>query len=412
MTGLKASAVWGRAQIRKNHLRATLSLLCNSPPGTKAFRKNARGFMPVDVLLGNEVNSFDQARWRPGEEGNGFFLIQGSSGAGKTETLKVIGQQILEHGIPVLVLDFHGDVHVPWLHSVLMSSGTASWVGVNPMELDSHRAEEVGLYDQRMALLDLIERAIPGLGHHQRSILGEAIDCAYRQVGIREEDPTTWWHQPPTFARVLAILRQWASDEEWKSRRPSILGCVAAVETAFGHPLFSRDRHLPMEEILETGVRLDLSRVPDGIRFMVADTVLRKLFRMLSLVGPIPVEPESDLERFRLFVIIDEAKIMAGSPPRPNDAGLMVNILITEARKFGVGLILASQMQAHFGEEILANASARLVLRPMNHAEAKRNAADMQVKPEALVEMNEKGLGFFRSQASPGSRLIQVCRRR
>lgn len=407
---MRASGARGRAQLRKNHLRDTLTIICETPPGTSAYRRQARSFMPVEIRLGDDVSSFDQVRWCPGQEGNGFFLIMGSSGAGKTETLKLIGQQILEHGIPVLVLDFHGDVKVPWLPSVLMSSGTASWVGVNPMELDSHRAEEVGLYDQRMALLDLIERAIPGLGHHQRTILGEAIDTAYRQVGIREEDPETWLHQPPTFAQVLAILRQWVVAEEWKSRRPSILGCVAAVETAFGHPLFSRARHLPMEEILETGVRLDLSRVSDGVRYMVADTVLRKLFRMLSLLGPIPVEPESDLERFRLFVIIDEAKIMAGLPPRPNDAGLMINILVTEARKFGVGLILASQMQEHLGAEVRANTSAWLVLRQIDWHQVRKNAADIGVAPDDLAQLKGKGDGFFRSQNGQLLQRVQVRR--
>lgn len=147
---MRASGARGRAQLRKNHLRDTLTIICETPPGTSAYRRQARSFMPVEIRLGDDVRSFDQVRWCPGQEGNGFFLIMGSSGAGKTETLKLIGQQILEHGIPVLVLDFHGDVKVPWLPSVLMSSGTASWVGVNPMELDSHRAEEVGLYDQRM----------------------------------------------------------------------------------------------------------------------------------------------------------------------------------------------------------------------------------------------------------------------
>ena len=76
--------------------------------------------------------------WLPGKQSNGFFLILGASGSGKTETLKVLGKGISEFGTPVLVLDFHGDVKFPGLESVLLSSGTSSTVGLNPMELDSH----------------------------------------------------------------------------------------------------------------------------------------------------------------------------------------------------------------------------------------------------------------------------------
>lgn len=82
----------------------------------------------------------------------------------------------------MLVLDFHGDVQVPGLSSVLMLSGTASWAGVNPMEIDSDRAELAGLSDQRMALLDLLSRAIPQLGHQQRPVLADAIREAYQRV--------------------------------------------------------------------------------------------------------------------------------------------------------------------------------------------------------------------------------------
>lgn len=139
-----------REQLRKKRMRDTLTHICESPPGTRAYRAQARSLMPVEVLLGQETDSLDPVRWCPGQEGNGFFLILGSSGTGKTETLKLIGKQILEHGIPVLVLDFHGDVRVPWLPSVLMSSGTANWAGISSMEMDSQRSEEVGLYDQRM----------------------------------------------------------------------------------------------------------------------------------------------------------------------------------------------------------------------------------------------------------------------
>lgn len=394
--------------VRRSMMRQALGVCCEIYPGSREYRRHARSFMPLQVRLGQDVESLEIVTWQPGLEANGFFLILGASGSGKTETLKLIGRQLIEHGIPVLVLDFHGDVRVPGLSSVLMSSGTASWAGVNPMEIDSGRAEQVGLYDQRMALLDLLARAIPQLGHQQRSVLADAIREAYQRAGILDDDPSTWGRLPPTFGWVLGILGEWAGEKG--PRRQTIQACIAVVEAVFGHPLFSRSCHLSLQDILEAGMHIDLSKVPEGIRFLVADTVLRKLFRMLSLLGHIPVSPESDVDRFRLFVIIDEAKILAAGMGDPEDARLVLNLLVTEARKFGVGLILASQMREHFGAEVRANAATWLVLKPMDRSQARRNAADIGVAPEDLVQLRGGGEGYFRSRSGRLLQRVQVQR--
>lgn len=110
--------------VRRSLRRLALVSCCEIYPGSREYRRHANLFMPLQVRLGQDVESLESVTWRPGLEANGFFLILGASGSGKTETLKAVGRHILEHGIPVLVLDFHGDVRVPGLSSVLMSSGT------------------------------------------------------------------------------------------------------------------------------------------------------------------------------------------------------------------------------------------------------------------------------------------------
>ena len=172
-----------------------------------------QGASTLDVSIGQEVNTKQDLAWVPGKQSNGFFLILGASGSGKTETLKVLGKGISEFGTPVLVLDFHGDVKFPGLESVLLSSGTSSTIGLNPMELDSHSAEETGLYDQRKVIRDMIRNAVPALGHRQGSILRDAIEEAYSSRGFKDADPATWRLAPPTFSDVVAILTTWSEDD-------------------------------------------------------------------------------------------------------------------------------------------------------------------------------------------------------
>lgn len=403
----------GRGSLRK--IRRALYVqkliqIMEIKPGTPEYRARAGGLMPLEIRLGQEKESLDGVEWKPGQESNGFFLVLGASGSGKTETLKLIGKELMEHGIPLLVLDFHGDVQVPWLRSELISSGMGSYIGINPMELDSLDANKVGLYDQRMALLDLIARAIPHLSHNQKVMLSNAMARAYQWVGIQDNDPRTWYLPPPTFGHVLAVLNGWLHDDGMKSSRVTIRSCLCAVQALFGHPVFGRQRAVSLEEVLTTGLRLDLSKVPDSIRYIVADTLLRKIFRMLMLHGPIPVAPASDVERFRLFVMIDEAKILSAVTGHSNDSSLILNLLVTEARKYGVGIILASQMSEHFGNEVRANAATWLVMKPMDVAQAKKNAADIQVAPADLLNLEGKGDGFFVSRAERTRKLIRVSK--
>lgn len=379
-------------------------------PGTLEYRVSSRTSMPLEVRLGQEKEDLNLVKWMPGQESNGFFLVLGASGSGKTETLKVIGKELMEYGFPVLVLDFHGDVQVPWLRSELLSSGTDSVMGINPMELDSQQANKVGLYDQRLALLDLIERAIPQLSHNQKVMLSNAMASAYQWMGIQDNDPRTWDLSPPTFGHVLAVLNGWLQREDMKPSRATIRSCISAVQAVFGHPVFARQHAVSLDEILTTGLRLDLSKVPDGIKYIVADTLLRKIFRALMLQGPIPVTPASDLERFRLFIIIDEAKILSAVTGHPDDSRLILNLLVTEARKYGVGIILASQMSEHFGSEIRANAASWLVMKQMDLTQAKKNAADIQVTPTDLLNLEGKGDGYFVSRSERTRKLIRVSK--
>lgn len=362
----------------------------------------------LDVPLGEELNLKTPVSWGPGRQTNGFFLILGASGSGKTEALKVLGKGIADYGIPVLVLDFHGDVKFPGLRSVLLSSGTASSVGVNPMELDSQSAEETGLYDQRKVIRDMVRNAVPALGHRQNAILRDAIEQAYQDKGFNDADPKTWRNEPPTFGDVERILAAWAEDDARKAQRSAIEGCLAAVQEIFEHPIFQRTERVSVDEILSSNVRLDLSKLTDEVRYIAAETLLRKIFRVLRLKGPIPVQPADDRQRFRLFVVIDEAKILSTGGGDPDSPDRILNQLFTEARKFGLGMILASQMSEHFGSEVKANSATWLVLKPMDIKEAKKNAPNVHMEPEALTALKGKGDGYLRDRSSPRARRIQV----
>jgi hypothetical protein len=407
-----SDSITGKVEIKfsKSEVESSNFSLSSSDREEPADGTTAAQPYPIalEILLGQEVNSKSPISWAPGRQSNGFFLILGASGSGKTETLKVLGKGISNYGVPVLVFDFHGDVIFPGLKSVLMSSGTSSKIGINPMELDSQCAEETGLYDQRKVLRDMIRNAVPALGHRQNAILRDAFEEAYARAGFEDSNSATWNNSPPTFGDVEEILGTWVEDDSKKTQRSAIEGCLAAVQEIFEHPIFHRTEHVSIEEILSTSVRLDLSKLPDDVRYIATETLLRKIFRVLRLKGPIPVQPVDDRQRFRLFVLIDEAKILSTGGGDPDAPDRILNLLFTEARKFGLGMILASQMSDHFGSEVKANAASWLVLKPMDIKEAKKNAPNVHMDPEALTSLKGRGDGYLRDRASARAKRIQI----
>jgi len=81
---------------------------------------------------------------------------------------------------------------------------------------------------------------------------------------------------------------------------------------------------------------------------------------------------------------------------------------VTWQQVMSLGMILASQMSDHFGSEVKANAASWLVLKPMDIREAKKNAPNVQMDPEALTSLKGRGDGYLRDRSSPRARRIQV----
>ncbi len=82
---------------------------------------------------------------------------------------------------------------------------------------------------------------------------------------------------------------------------------------------------------------------------MFVDVLLEDLWNEQKAKGPVPAP--------NTFIIMDEASIFVDK-----DSDHIINILVREARKFGLGIIFASQSINHFSEDVLANVGVKLIL--------------------------------------------------
>lgn len=319
--------------------------------------------------------------WSPGKLNNGHFIIIGGSGAGKTETIRTITSELNKKKFPVLLIDFHGDMacESSEVKNYTIKPGREYYF--NPLELDP-KFEEITPLRAISDFINAIAINFPSLGVQQQHHLKEIIKRAYKRSGITDKKET--WFKQLEFIDI---------ENEIKNSDDKITQTINAyLSDIFDYGLFSGSEKISIADILSGGVScVNLKPLPEGVRSLYADLLLRKLYYSLQALGEIPRGDTSDRKKFRLFVIVDEAKLLLRE-----DQGIkaVLNKYATELRKYGAGLILASQLIDHFPDEILSNISVKLCMKTENKQQAKKNSKFFGVNEVDLIDF-QKGEGIL-----------------
>lgn len=143
--------------------------------------------------------------------------------------------------------------------------------------------------------------------------------------------------------------------------------------------------------------RYDLSLLPDGPRHFFIEVLLAKIFRAVRLRGEYrkrPNRPRGD--RVDTYIVIDEAQAIL--PTRSSDKespSYMLNRLVSEARKYGLGLICVTQSPAVFPKLMFSNVVLKIGLRT--------NQNDI---PAAQQYLGVKGSALFTHTKKDGVAMI------
>jgi len=365
--------------------------------------------------LGRSVDTKDLMIWRPEELMNGITLVTGGSGSGKSETLRGMAAELSSNNIPVVVLDLHGDLDLDFDTISLDYRGHHS---VNPMELTSYSEIDGGPTPHINRLMLQFDYAIRNkLSSTMKSWLRNLLKFAYEQHGIVQSHPERWHNDPPTFDYLLDLIR-YPEDRIIASKKPKYMRLLESITSStmmavenrltpiLEHPAFSGHNSIHIEEIANKPVRILLKPLNTvDMQFMAADTIIRQLYAHTLAKGHIT---DADPSKFRLFIMIDEVKILTGFRGKKDDPYAILNRLATEARKFGLGLILASQIIGHFGRDIKSNAATKLILRTMDLDETKRCAKEFKLKVKDLSSLSRPGEGYIVTSTHPDARHIQL----
>ncbi len=169
------------------------------------------------------------------------------------------------------------------------------------------------------------------------------------EVGIRQETPESWTPDLPAFGSVQDKLNDYGTDP-LNSQARFAASAASHISTLFVFNTFRPNaQKLSWTDMIGKKNRvviIQLRGLEHSLERAVTEFMLWNLIGFIEALGPGPL---------RCFVILDEAHKLSF------DRGSPVEKLLREGRKFGLGLILASQQPEDFSPVAFANTATKIV---------------------------------------------------
>jgi DNA phosphorothioation-dependent restriction protein DptH len=331
------------------NLLSALRRMDHAPAG------HSSDFQPI--LLGEDAESHDGVHWNPDPAGgaaNPHVLILGESGFGKTYTLCCLLAELARRGVTSIVFDyaqgFSFQSAPEGFREIVQPAeinASQNGIDINPLQpfpFDLHGPVSVA---QRVA--DTFRRVYPNIGVQQHAVLRQAVIDAMSDRGILADNPTSWEMPLPGFGEVQRKLDEYSRQPTSPNKR--LAAAVAShISTMFVFNTFRSNGHaLEWSDMLNAGGQvyvMQLKGLEASLEKAVTEFLLWNFIGFIDSIGPGPL---------RCFVILDEAHKLSFDQGSPTEK------LLREGRKFGLGVMLASQQPEDFSPVAFANTATKVV---------------------------------------------------
>jgi hypothetical protein len=343
-----------------------------------------RGFVPP--VLGWDQITQEPVVWRVAGENslsNGHVQIWGSSGAGKTQFVKmVLAQLALGNGARFGVADFKND-YGPTPTEDFPASVDAAFLDLwgrpgapyNPLALEAED-DRAALDSRIIELRDCVEQAMASfqrIGPRQKQAIARALEAAYTNARSEGRWPT-----------MLDLNREVTADIE------HVLGDLTRYEIFTDGP--------PLETVVARNVVFALNRIPGNGQ----TTVLAAAF-ILSVIGLTMQDRSPVANTVDYAMVVDEAHRVAQFKA--------LHLMLREGRSKGLAVVLATQAPADFPEVVDNNAQTRVCFRLSDAVIAGQAARKLDPNDATLPERIRtlaSGEAFVSFEGSPPRLLTMV----
>jgi GTPase SAR1 family protein len=393
---------------------------------------------------------------------NPHGLICGISGAGKTTLLKQVVRYLQNHNKHIYLIDLQGDLGMDNENHIEFTAWDAKYginpfefdMGVSAdvlKELIHQKNGEFGKYESQIknagpivqvkVIVEIVRKNFfKNLGPNQDAILSKLFLDTYKLKGIVYDDYTTWLNDLPDINDTKELISE--IENTWEQLQIDMkLDKVTLQTSKVIHETYAKlgdsykaywEEHgidplkymekktfatvkglqFHIDVLVDGGVfhsrvppvkaglnRLDLSGLSHEIQRVLSDIFIGKIFRACKLRGEYKQrEDKSRGELCDTYIIVDEGKLIVPSGRAKNDPYSYLNRIITEARKYGLGLIIVVQSPQHLPDEFLRNVYLQVIL-TMNESdyESARKCFDLRDK-ELLKHTKTFGVGLVKDK--------------
>ncbi len=290
----------------------------------------------VEVVRGPPISKLEVPFWR-GVNRN--VVVVGASGTGKSTLAKEIASRLVDLGITTVVFDVHGEYCGELRDYICLNAAELS--------LSIFKASEEGVRQRVDFLVDVVTDFY-ALGSLQRIALSKALLETYKEKG-----------ESADLNHLLDLILRASQGEVnlgvSQAVVKSLLPYVESLVDAF------RSGRVRVEELLDSGAVLDLSRLSDGVSQIVVEVVLEELFTFSQRLGK------------ELVVVVDEVH-------RFLRRGRALQKIFREGRKYGISAVAVTQDPQSIPRDLILN-SAVVIAFALPEATTARYVAKL-VTPE------------------------------
>lgn len=345
------------------------------------------------VYLGKNTTTGSDAHWdpytlTPKKLTNQHVLIVGKSGSGKSETTKALIWELAQRAIPTIIFDYQGEYAEGDFFATVNPQvfDVMNGLPINPFELPVDPATKARKSPLEMVfrLADTLNTVFSGSGDIQLGILREAIEECYVQQGFELRNSATWDREPPTLDMLEAVLDAWAAQ-----RGAQVRNLQVRLQPLFKSGIFQQGKAgFAFDDLFKHTTVLKMTSGIKDLMLAASRFMLEKIYSAMLAAG--------QSKALRAMVCVDEAHKLCGDET--------VTMLIKEARKYGLGVVLSSQETRDFHPSVFAN-TGTLICLALEDADATVMARNLGIvdknAQKAAKEMilgQENGRALVRSQ--------------